>query len=232
MADNPLTKLPLAGQLGVAIAVALVICGGFYFAYWQDATAEQAKITRNLEKLRKEIQKLEVTANQLPQLQRKVAELERELEGLKQILPAAKETPELMRRMQALASESRLSINEFTPGRTVRKEFQAQEQKAMTPQERRAAAAARRAAARGGGAGAAQAAKDYYEEWPINIDVDGSYHNLGMFFDRVGRLKRLVNIGDLKVKSQRDQTPSKTISVSCVATTYVYVEASQAGAGQ
>ncbi len=30
--------------------------------------------------------------------------------------------------------------------------------------------------------------KEFYQEWPINIDVEGTYHNLGMFFDRVGRL--------------------------------------------
>ena len=49
-------------------------------------------------------------------------------------------------------------------------------------------------------------------------------HNLGMFFDRVGRLPRLVNVGNLKVKSQQKQTASNTINAACVATTFVYVE--------
>ena len=44
--------------------------------------------------------------------------------------------------------------------------------------------------------------KEFYQEWPINMDVEGTYHNLGMFFDRVSRLSRLVNIGNLKIKSQ------------------------------
>ena len=34
------------------------------------------------------------------------------------------------------------------------------------------------------------------------MDVEGTYHNLGMFFDRVGRLSRLVNVGNLQ-----DQDP-------------------------
>jgi type IV pilus assembly protein PilO len=54
--------------------------------------------------------------------------------------------------------------------------------------------------------------------------VEGTYHNLGFFFDRVGRLPRLVNVGNLKVKSQTKQTASNTISAACVATTFVYVE--------
>jgi Tfp pilus assembly protein PilO len=47
-----------------------------------------------------------------------------------------------------------------------------------------------------------------------------------MFFDRVSRLSRLVNIGNLKITSRNDQTVSNTISASCVATTFVYVEPS------
>jgi Tfp pilus assembly protein PilO len=46
-----------------------------------------------------------------------------------------------------------------------------------------------------------------------------------MFLDRVSRLSRLVNVGNFKVRSQSAAKPSNTIAVSCVATTYVYVEA-------
>jgi type IV pilus assembly protein PilO len=56
------------------------------------------------------------------------------------------------------------------------------------------------------------------------VEVEGTYHNLGFFFDRVGRLPRLVNVGNLKVKSQSKQTASNTINAACVATTFVYVE--------
>jgi type IV pilus assembly protein PilO len=67
--------------------------------------------------------------------------------------------------------------------------------------------------------------KEFYQEWPINVDVEGSYHNLAMFFDRVARLSRLVNIGNLKIKARTQQSVSNTINASCVATTFVYVEA-------
>ena len=66
--------------------------------------------------------------------------------------------------------------------------------------------------------------KEFYQEWPITMEVDGSYHNLGFFFDRVRRLSRLVNIGTVSVKSRTDQSVSNTVSASCVATTFVYVD--------
>jgi type IV pilus assembly protein PilO len=232
MADNPLSKLPLAGQVGVALVISALLGGAFWWFYWSPAVAEQQQKTSQLETLRKEIQALEITANKLPEFQREVAALESRLENLKRVLPPAKETPELMKRMQALASESRLDIKKFTPGATVRKDFSPPPPPAPGQRPGRPAPA-RPAAGRPGaaGAGAPPPAQDYYEEWPINVDVDGSYHNLGQFFDRVGRLPRLVTLGNLKIKSKRAQTSSSTIEVSCVATTYVYVEAPAQPAG-
>jgi type IV pilus assembly protein PilO len=66
--------------------------------------------------------------------------------------------------------------------------------------------------------------KEFYQEWPINVDVIGTYHNLGVFFDRVGRLSRLVNVGGVKIKAQTKQSVSNTIAASCVATTFVYLD--------
>jgi Tfp pilus assembly protein PilO len=54
--------------------------------------------------------------------------------------------------------------------------------------------------------------------------VIGTYHNLGAFFDRVGRLSRLVNVGNVKIKAHAKQTVSNTIGASCVATTFVYLD--------
>jgi type IV pilus assembly protein PilO len=186
MADNALTKLPLGGQLGVSAALAAVIGAAFYFFYWQDAVTQRDEKAARLESLQKEIRALEVTAQKLQEFQREVALLERKLETLKSILPPAKETPDLMRKVQALAAQSNLTINNFTPGATVNREF--------------------------------------YQEWPITMGVTGNYHNLAIFFDRVSRLTRLVNIGGLNIRALPNQTPSQTIGAGCVATTFVYLE--------
>ena len=39
-------------------------------------------------------------------------------------------------------------------------------------------------------------------EWPINLELDGTYHNLALFFDRVGKFTRIVNISGLEVKGK------------------------------
>lgn len=186
MADNALTKLPLAGQLAVAFVVALIICGGFYWFYYSDALEQQAKKEAQLAKLQQEIRALEATANRLPEFQREVQALEARLETLKRILPPEKEMPDLMRRVQYLAAQSSLAVRQFTPTSTTQKEF--------------------------------------YLEVPISLNLEGTYHNLGAFFDRVSRMSRLVNLGNVKISAQNDQSISNTIAVTAVATTYVYKE--------
>jgi type IV pilus assembly protein PilO len=216
MADNPLTKLPLLGQLGVSAVLAAVIGGVFYWQFWGPMSEDEKKKSDELSALQADIRSLEVTANKLQEFQREVALREAKLETLKRILPADKETPELMKKVQYLAAQSNLIIRRFTPGATVNREFPIEGQAPPKPGQQQSA----------------QPAAEYYQEWPINVDVEGTYHNLGLFFDRVGRLSRLVNVGNLKVKNQSAPKPSNTIAVSCVATTFVYVEAPPApGAG-
>ena len=187
MAENPLTRLPLAGQLGVSAVIAALICGGFYYFWYSDALEQQRQKEARLATLQKEIRALEATANRLPEFQREVQALEARLETLKRILPPEKEMPDLMRRIQYLAAQSSLQIRKFNPAAVVQ--------------------------------------KDFYQEVPVNIDVEGTYHNMGAFLDRVSRMSRLVNMGDLKIKSQATQTLNNTVAVSTTATTYVYVDA-------
>jgi len=66
--------------------------------------------------------------------------------------------------------------------------------------------------------------KQLHAEWPIALELDGTYHNLAIFFDRVGKFTRIVNISDLTVKGKDRPTPYSTITASCIATTFVLLD--------
>lgn len=72
-----------------------------------------------------------------------------------------------------------------------------------------------------------EVSKGFYAGIPVNIEVTGGYHSLAMFFDRVAKLSRIVNISNITIKSVEG---SKTghLKASCVATTYRFVEPSKA----
>jgi type IV pilus assembly protein PilO len=72
-------------------------------------------------------------------------------------------------------------------------------------------------------------AKSQYTEWPIKLGLEGSYHDLGRFFDRLASMSRLISVSDLTIKVN-----GSGISASCVATTFVFQKsaASSAAGGQ
>jgi type IV pilus assembly protein PilO len=71
--------------------------------------------------------------------------------------------------------------------------------------------------------------KEFYAEWPITIQVEGTYHNLALFFDRMSRFSRIINVEELKI-STLDNVPGKSIAASFVAKTFIYT-GNEAGAG-
>jgi type IV pilus assembly protein PilO len=74
--------------------------------------------------------------------------------------------------------------------------------------------------------------KQLHAEWPINLELDGNFHNLAMFFDRVSKFTRIVNISTLEVKGREKGDPNATIQANCVATTFVLLEKPTASGGR
>jgi type IV pilus assembly protein PilO len=66
--------------------------------------------------------------------------------------------------------------------------------------------------------------KTLHAEWPITLDLEGTYHNLALFFDRVGKFTRIVNISGLDVKGKDRSVGGTTITANCVATTFVLLD--------
>ncbi len=63
--------------------------------------------------------------------------------------------------------------------------------------------------------------KDFYAEIPVSIKVAGNYHNVGLFFDNVSRLYRIVNIKNIVMATPRK---GDMLNTSCTAVTYRFVE--------
>jgi type IV pilus assembly protein PilO len=61
-----------------------------------------------------------------------------------------------------------------------------------------------------------------YSEWPITLGFEGGFHDLGVFFDRVASMSRLISVSDLTIKAAATPNAPGTVSASCVATTFVF----------
>ena len=69
-----------------------------------------------------------------------------------------------------------------------------------------------------------------HSEWPIRLELDGTYHNLGSFFDRVSKFARIINISDVIIRAKEAPELNLTITVECTATTFVLLNVLQTAA--
>ena len=73
--------------------------------------------------------------------------------------------------------------------------------------------------------------RDFYSELPFEMELDGPYYSMLNFFDRVGKLERIVNVSGLQVattkkpseakaKHSYQYAPNESVVATCMATTF------------
>ncbi|MBA3298203.1 MAG: type 4a pilus biogenesis protein PilO [Acidobacteria bacterium] len=70
-----------------------------------------------------------------------------------------------------------------------------------------------------------------YAELPYKVQAEGTYHNLGLFFDKISKFHRIINVSDISIRAKPEQQPNTTIIAELVATTFVLQEGKAVGPG-
>ena len=190
-----LNRLPWYGQIGAFVALALLGVGAFWYAYVRPAEASLATRRAELDTLRAEITRGLATARQLPEFRSQVAGLESQLDRLRVVLPEERDVSDLLRRVQAMATQSNLTIRGFAP-------------QAITTRQ-------------------------LHAEWPIGLQLEGTYHDLGTFLERVSKFPRIINVTGLTIRAVPAPAPggTATVTADCIATTFVLIEQPAGGRG-
>ena len=187
MAIAALKEKPWYVGLGVGVAVVLVLFGLAWWRLYGPMKTQMARQDAKLAELQGKIQEGRAAKQRLPQFREEVRRLELELDKLLRILPARRNTPDLLRRIRSLTEQGDFALRRFTPGQLSDREF--------------------------------------FSEWPIAVSVDGGYHNLALFFDRISRFSRIINIEDLTIAALPGPHGTHTLSANFNAKTFVYKEA-------
>ena len=64
---------------------------------------------------------------------------------------------------------------------------------------------------------------EFYKKFPIEMEVLGRYHDMGIFMDRVSKYSRIINVDNLRMNSTTAGSV-KSIRAGFTATTFVYDE--------
>jgi len=172
--------------LAVGLGIGALIFGAVSWRVLQPLRDELVSGEQQLAGLQTKIQEGRAAKQQLPKFREEIHALETELDKLLRILPARRNTPDLLRRIRSLAEQGDFALRRFTPGQLSDKEF--------------------------------------FSEWPIAVSVEGGYHNLALFFDRISRFSRIINIEDLNITALPGAKGTHTLAASFNAKTFVYKE--------
>lgn len=69
--------------------------------------------------------------------------------------------------------------------------------------------------------------QEFYAEIPVKIEVTGSYHSVVLFFEKVAKLPRIMNVTDISIKRRGnvdEDDESNTLVTSCIVKTYMFLE--------
>jgi type IV pilus assembly protein PilO len=181
----------------VALIIGVLIAGGLVWAsekfVFKDIRADIVARTKQLEDLREKVRQGQSVAKNREAFKQRVEQLETEWSRLLRILPTAKQTDELIKKLKALTERGNFRFVRFQPGGFTK--------------------------------------KDFYSEWPITVQLDGTYHELALFFDRLARFSRIINVDSARINAlgRRGQANPYTINTTFTMKTFIYGDASKAG---
>ena len=178
-----LSRLPWHGQIAAFVALALAGIAAFWFGYARPVSASLATRRAELARRTSENDRGLATVRRLPEFRRDLADLQSELDRLRVVLPEERDVGDLLRRVQAMATQSNLTIRGFTPQAVTMRELHA--------------------------------------EWPIGLQLEGTYHNLGTFLERVSRFPRIINVNGIAIRANENPAGASTSTAECTATTFV-----------
>ncbi len=82
--------------------------------------------------------------------------------------------------------------------------------------------------------------QQYYTEVPFEIEMDGSFYDVLQFYERLGRLERIINVSELKMggieakksigQKNYSYAPNETVVAICIVTTFFSREGEGDGA--
>ena len=201
----------------IIIGVLYLLIGYFYHFFFLQAVIEKkGTLETKLADLSKEVQEKGKAAAQLQQYIREVTALKAAYQVALTKLPNKKEIPGLLDSIAQAGKQVKVEFVLFEPTKPSPPPKPAESKQTAKPAEQKPADAK---------AQASPEEERFYDEIPVNVIIRGSYHNTALFFERVAKLPRIVNIENISI-SDAKEVPGKglTLTTSCTIKTYMFVE--------
>ena len=74
--------------------------------------------------------------------------------------------------------------------------------------------------------------KALYAEVPIELELNGGFHNIAIFFDKISKQDRIINISSVKIANPAVLSGETVVTTTCVATAFRFLPSGAAGGGK
>jgi type IV pilus assembly protein PilO len=208
----------------LTICLIYLVLGYFYYFYFLRTDLEKrGQLQGKLQELEQQVSHKERLAAEMGKYAKGVENLRESFKTALTKLPIRKEIPELLNNVAVSGKNAGVTFIIFEPQATVKKPIGGGNTPEKKPPEKKPPdkkpADAKSPPAKPVEEG------DYYEEIPIKVAVNGSYHNTAAFFEKVAKLPRIINIEDVAMGDAK-QVKGKglLLNTSCIVKTYMFVQ--------
>jgi|APFre7841882654_1041346.scaffolds.fasta_scaffold10228_1 type IV pilus assembly protein PilO len=178
-----------AAILGAIVVAALIWTFETYV--FADISKDIKRRTVDLDSITQKVHEGKVAEGRLANFRADHEMLQTELQRLVRILPTAKQTDELIKKIKSLTDRGDFRIVSVQPQNFIKREF--------------------------------------YSEWPIGVALEANYHELAMFFDRLSKFSRIINVDSLQLLASTRRNPAYTVSSTFTMKTFVYGDVQPGG---
>jgi type IV pilus assembly protein PilO len=198
----------------IIVAVICILIAYFTYSFLLQANFEkQAALDTRLAELTHQVEEKEKKAAQLDKYIKEVNALKAAYQIALAKLPNKKEIPGLLSSIALAGKQSDVEFILFEPVRSEPPAKPAESKETPSPGQKPSDPTA------------APAEEKFYEEIPVKVSVRGSYHSVALFFEKVARLPRIVNIEDISMgDAKKAQGKDLSLVTSCTIKTYMFVE--------
>ena len=223
-------KIPPKQKVMIVGLFYLLLAAAYYFLVLQSSFEQKESLQTNLSELQEKVMEKERIAAQKNKYIREFREREEMLRMALTKLPDQREIPGLLYSVAQAGRECGIDFTLFEP-KPVEKKPPPEKQPAAKPAEKKPPsppqAGAKPADKKPGGKEVAAKPTDekFYEDIPVKVVIAGSYQNTALFFEKVARLPRIINIEDIIMSEGKDaKGRGRLLNTSCVIKTYMFVE--------
>lgn len=196
---NSLQGKPWYYGLLVGLFLMALAIGGLYYMPIRGWNQEIAGLEAQIDTLEADIQAGRSAQQRLPQLRDEAQQLEAELDKLRRILPSSRNTEELIKKFKSLVDQGDFVLKQL-----------------VFPNLSEASAPVT-------AEGDAAPVEEVYAEWPVQVSLEGRYHDLAILFSRLANFSRIVNVEQFRITALPAQL-DRTIQADFTAKTFVYRE--------